>query len=304
MAVKFLAAYQRYVGLSTDTKPTSVPVGSTFLEYDTSALYITYDGTLWVLKLANPVKRDTGTLHRNAIASADKLALPGTLTLSAVTEAGSTLANVAYYAAVSAYNRWGPTGPGVIPGAITPLANQAVRIAFAAVPGADGYDVFLSTAAQPLWVTRITEAQRAAGGIVSSVGGYAAGGAPNSIDIGIVGTGLACNVAPFTANNAYTPATVTALNCTGWSKARVLVKLAVTDLRSAPSLSLVPFLKNQVSSGDWHAGASLSLSVLSALGYPLAQELAIDVDGATGLVVLVDTISGQGAAASVWIERS
>jgi len=48
-------AIHRYIGLSTDTKPTTstatpIPNGSTFLEYDTQALYITYDGTNWVLK--------------------------------------------------------------------------------------------------------------------------------------------------------------------------------------------------------------------------------------------------------------
>jgi len=47
MATKKIATIQRWVGLSTDTKPTSVAVGSTFLEYDTKILFITYDGTNW-----------------------------------------------------------------------------------------------------------------------------------------------------------------------------------------------------------------------------------------------------------------
>jgi hypothetical protein len=51
MTVSFIATIQRFVGLSTDTKPTSVPCGSTFFEYDTQALYITPDdGTTWTLK--------------------------------------------------------------------------------------------------------------------------------------------------------------------------------------------------------------------------------------------------------------
>ena len=45
----------RYIGLSTDTKPTiAAPqgfapptVGSTFYEYDTGTMFITYDGTNW-----------------------------------------------------------------------------------------------------------------------------------------------------------------------------------------------------------------------------------------------------------------
>lgn len=48
MAVKLMGTIQNWVGLSTDSKPTSVAVGSTFLEYDTKLRYITYDGTNWV----------------------------------------------------------------------------------------------------------------------------------------------------------------------------------------------------------------------------------------------------------------
>lgn len=47
MAGKLIATIQRWIGLSTDTKPTGVAVGSTFLEYDTAIRYITYDGTNW-----------------------------------------------------------------------------------------------------------------------------------------------------------------------------------------------------------------------------------------------------------------
>ncbi len=39
----------RYIGLSTDAKPTGVDVGSTFWEYDTGKTYATYDGTNWAL---------------------------------------------------------------------------------------------------------------------------------------------------------------------------------------------------------------------------------------------------------------
>lgn len=56
MVVKKESSIQRYIGASTDTKPTgaTVPVGSTFLEYDTSEMYITYDGTNWVKKVIVP----------------------------------------------------------------------------------------------------------------------------------------------------------------------------------------------------------------------------------------------------------
>ena len=47
MAVKLIGTIQRYIGLSTDTKPTGVPVGSEFEEHNTGAVYKTYDGTNW-----------------------------------------------------------------------------------------------------------------------------------------------------------------------------------------------------------------------------------------------------------------
>ncbi|KKN72889.1 hypothetical protein LCGC14_0405930 [marine sediment metagenome] len=65
MAVRIIAQPRKFIGLSTDTKPTqalssSVREGSTFFEYDTGALYITYDKTNWVLKSAtNVVKQIT-----------------------------------------------------------------------------------------------------------------------------------------------------------------------------------------------------------------------------------------------------
>ncbi len=48
MAVKFVATINRWIGLSTDTKPTSVPVGSEFFEYDTRKTFMTYDGNNWI----------------------------------------------------------------------------------------------------------------------------------------------------------------------------------------------------------------------------------------------------------------
>ena len=50
MAVKKEATIHRYIGLAADTKPTGVPIGSTFLVYDSKALWVTHDGTNWVEK--------------------------------------------------------------------------------------------------------------------------------------------------------------------------------------------------------------------------------------------------------------
>lgn len=47
MTVTLETYIAKFIGLSTDSKPTSVPIGSTFWEYDTRALYVCRDGTNW-----------------------------------------------------------------------------------------------------------------------------------------------------------------------------------------------------------------------------------------------------------------
>ncbi len=49
MAITLEATIRRYIGLSTDTKPTGVAVGSTYWAYDTQIIYKTYDGTNWAV---------------------------------------------------------------------------------------------------------------------------------------------------------------------------------------------------------------------------------------------------------------
>lgn len=56
MTVIYETRIKRFVGLSTDTKPTDdVPVGSYYWAYDTGTLFKTYDGTNWVAYSINSV---------------------------------------------------------------------------------------------------------------------------------------------------------------------------------------------------------------------------------------------------------
>ncbi len=65
MTVKRVVTPERFVGASTDEKPTdgatSVRPGATFLEYDTGNLYTTYNGTTWVIKPSHVVKKTVET---------------------------------------------------------------------------------------------------------------------------------------------------------------------------------------------------------------------------------------------------
>ena len=74
----------KYIGLSTDTKPTGVAVGSKCLEYNTGLTYITYDGTNWVampliysykhMTADGQVKGSSGVLHAITINRPDTTA--------------------------------------------------------------------------------------------------------------------------------------------------------------------------------------------------------------------------------------
>lgn len=51
MSVKSISGINKFIGLSSDPKPTA-PIGSTFYAYDTGVMYITYDGSQWAVKPA------------------------------------------------------------------------------------------------------------------------------------------------------------------------------------------------------------------------------------------------------------
>jgi len=51
MSVTLITTIKRFIGLSSDAKPSAVPAGSTFFAYDLQNMYITPDdGSTWVLK--------------------------------------------------------------------------------------------------------------------------------------------------------------------------------------------------------------------------------------------------------------
>jgi len=71
MAVKLITGIKNFVGLAADSKPTGVPVGSTFLEYDTNIRSITYDGTNWEITEVGSIVCDTTIDLQQAAATYD-----------------------------------------------------------------------------------------------------------------------------------------------------------------------------------------------------------------------------------------
>lgn len=69
MAVTKIATIRKWIGLSTDTKPTltagdDVSIGSTFLETDTKDMWVTYDGDNWTKRKRNSDKDRTADWRR------------------------------------------------------------------------------------------------------------------------------------------------------------------------------------------------------------------------------------------------
>lgn len=50
MAVYRVTNIETFIGASTDSKPTGVPPGSIFFEYDTYKRFVCYDGTNWIIQ--------------------------------------------------------------------------------------------------------------------------------------------------------------------------------------------------------------------------------------------------------------
>ena len=67
MTVSLVTTVKRFIGLSTDVKPTDAPVGSSFWCWDTGVMLKTYDGTNWIAFSENSVVQPgTIDLHQGA----------------------------------------------------------------------------------------------------------------------------------------------------------------------------------------------------------------------------------------------
>jgi len=244
--------------------------------------------------------RNTGVAHRNAITVVDKIPKI-TITAADQAEVAGLLTAVAHGIAVAPANRYGTAGSSAIV-TVTPTVDKSIDITIPRSSNAEFYDIFLSTdVAGPLWVARITEAERLAGCAITAVGVVEAGGAAGVVNVGAVGTGIASTNLILVPNNGYSHTGITPVSTVDKHKAFIYVKLSVTDLRSAPALNIVPFFLNQVS-GEYHQGTLITLRLSGDGGQSNAQVFEVDVDEAVEMKVLVDSIFGQGASATIHVE--
>jgi len=278
----------------------------------------TTPGTTNLVESRPSARRNAGALHRDGITAVDKLSAPGNPTLADVTTGGALLANTTYYVGILAVVLQGGSaeilGLSTVNASIQSQATAAdasnthiIRTTFSQVTNADAYLLFCSTDAAPKLVGYVTEAQRAAGGVLTAFGTVGAGGVAGAIDISLAGTGLQTSNAVFTTNTAHMPDTVAAVGavaCQGYSKAICTVRAQLskaTVWSAAPALTLVPWLKTQEGSADWAAGSPITLSLLGAASDALTQVFEVDVTGAVGLVLTCSTITGL-ASFDAWVE--
>ncbi len=161
---------------------------------------------------ANP---QTPVAYRSGIATADVLAAPTCGSGSAVA-GGSLIVSTSFNIKVVAVNAQGRTTAATCTATSSGTAGtQTIRQPITSLAGATNYDIYLSTDADPKWVGRIAEAQRASGIVINGVGTTTAGGAANSVDVQVAGTGLQSNTTA-AVNTAYSVpnAAATTVNAT------------------------------------------------------------------------------------------
>jgi hypothetical protein len=233
------------------------------------------------------------TAYRTGIVAADVLAVPGTITCTKIAGAGLTAgAYVTKIVAINAYGRTTPvTGSATI---TTETTNLRINAAFAAVVGATHYGIYCSVAADPLFSGRITEAQRAAGVLLSTLG---AGSAINSVDINVIGTGQAASTA---AVNYATAIPASPIACTGYTYCDFDITCTRTGDAVAAALTWAPYFLNPTD-GTYYQGPIQVMSFGSAAATfgAMKQRYRVECRGNTGLAFVVHSIAGTGMSVSV-----
>jgi len=232
----------------------------------------------------------TPTAYRTGLTAIDTLAAVGTVTCTKIAGAGLTAG--AYITNVVAVNAFGrgiaKVGSATI---TTETTNLRINAAFAQVPGATHYDIYCTTVAA-LWSGRITEAQRAAGVLLSTLG---AGSAINSVDIDVIGTGLAGSLAAI--NTAYViPASPVV--CTGYMNVDFHLTCSRTGDAVAPALTVAPAFLNARDS-TYSVAAPVALTFGS-----MKQVIRVDARGYPAVALLITAIAGTGMSVVVEASRS
>jgi len=269
---------------------------------------------VYALPMAQRATQAAPIAYRTAVVAADVLAAPTVAYVSdpaggGLTPAANTAGDASGYnysaVAVNQYGR--SVRSSVVNTSHVVAAADVVRYTVSQVPGATHYDIYSNpdTLADPLFVGRVTEPQRAAGcrirsdGVVST-SGRAAGGATGEVDVEKDGTGLAggataaqamAYVAPPTAGLV----TLGYVDCTGYEYADFYLTCSRTGDAVAPSLVVIPALYNS-RTGTYSLSdpEALTFGGASAVYQSMIQPLRVEVRGSPRVALLVAGIAGTG----------
>ncbi|MFA5379095.1 MAG: hypothetical protein WC455_25290 [Dehalococcoidia bacterium] len=249
-------------------------------------------GSSLIGKVNINVTPTTPVLYRSNITAADVIAAMGTVTCTKI--AGAGLTGGAYITNVVAGNAYGRGVAKVGSATITTeTTNLRINAAFAAVPNATFYDIYCTTTTA-LWSGRITEAQRAAGVLLSTKG---AGSAVNSVDIDVIGSGLAGSLA--VQNTAYVMPAET-VDCTGYQYVDFDCFCTHTGDAVAPSITVCPFYYD-VTALKWVAGQAYTPSFGGASGAYGSMAFSVRGECRGRLTALVvQAIAGTGMSLTAY----
>jgi hypothetical protein len=237
------------------------------------------------------------SVYRTSITAPD-IATPtvGILT----TAAGGSLTAVAHQVRVTAVNAFGRSLP-VIPAGngIVATASGVIRIPI--TPNGLDFDIFLSTVADPLYLGRVTAAEVTSGVIITAAATATTnciktttGATAGVVECRVVGTQRAAStdIIPFSFVMPATP-----ISCVGKQFVDIDVEVTLTASPVLPVIVVVPFFLN---STDIYVQSDIVSTLNLSVGTSNRTRLRYQVQGNTGVHLVVQSIVGVGASINMW----
>jgi len=240
----------------------------------------------------------TPVIYRTAITAADvDVPTVGTLT----TASGGSLTAVAHFVRVVGVNAFGRSLP-VIPASngLTATASGVIRIPIT-VGNFTAFDIFMSSATDPLYLGRITAAQVTAGSLITAAAtasancSQSAGGTAGVVECRVLGTQRSASTESI--GFSFIIPAAAAVNCAGRKNINLDIEATFTATPVTPSITVVPFFLNPLDSKYYQADTARTLFFN---GFDSNQaRIVYQVDGNTGFHLLVREFVGVGASFAI-----
>lgn len=239
--------------------------------------------------------------YRTNVTAADVLPLIDAVTPADVPGLGDLEDETAYYITIAPCNSYGRGLPLEAVSIITDVAGDedpdthAIDLTFDAVPGAEYYDVFLSTDESPKLVAHVTAAQLAIGCEISDVGVVDENDEiPGTVRVMVVGTGAAAS--EYTVNRALVPPAQIFTNRGLRSMATLFMDVIPDDAITTPVVQVAVLLPVH---GEWFAYKTVDLDFGDS-GYRQAISFPIIGNNVKVVVTQLENVSSVDMYISSW----